>query len=35
MKIRSMDIADYEEVYALWMASENFGENNRLDINEI
>ena len=34
MKIRVMDISDYEEVYGLWMSSKNMGFNNLDDSKE-
>ena len=34
MKIRVMNISDYEEVYALWMSSKNMGFNNLDDSKE-
>ena len=34
MKIRVMDISDYEEVYDLWMSSKNMGFNNLDDSKE-
>lgn len=34
MKIRVMDISDYEKVYALWMSCKNMGFNNLDDSKE-
>lgn len=34
MRIRTMDIADYEKVYALWMSCKNMGFNNLDDSRE-
>lgn len=34
MKIRVMDISDYEEVYGLWMSRKNMGFNNLDDSKE-
>lgn len=34
MEIRHMEIADYEEVYALWMSSKNMGFNHLDDSRE-
>lgn len=34
MRIRTMDIADYDKVYALWMSCKNMGFNNLDDSRE-